>query len=415
MIKTTTIHLLLIFFSFTATAQWTKLTPTYPSALRVSDITVNDTNIFAVGYRFGDFQGHIFRSFNNGTTWDTLQISPAGYLFETVAFKDKDTAIIGGYGSYTVLLHTVDGGHNWGYYLVDTVTAGINDIKFIDDKRGFAAGYNTAQFYSGNCYYTKDGGNSWGQETTATHTCLDSLGLDYIDFLDVQTGYAVSNFVPHKYLLKTTDTGKHWNIIYTQDGIGGVYFWNVLNGVMVADGGKIFKTSDGGNNWVPKPSPVTDPLLSVSFMNNTIGFAVGANGMIIKTTDGGETWTKETSPTTQPLLRVKCFNAQAYAVGDGGTIIRSRPYLGISELPLSLKLNVYPNPASSVLYVSSTTNQHVKKLEVTLLGMNGRTVRAEKSNQALIQMDINDLPAGIYTVSVIADGQAYTQKISILH
>ena len=410
-----TIVIALLIYCAPAKAQWTRLTPAYPSDLRVADIAVKDSAVFGVGYRFSDFQGHVFRSFNNGTSWDTLQVPPAGELFETITFKDADTALIGGFGSTSIFLRSVDAGHSWAYFLEDTTTTGIADMVFLDGRRGFAAGYDTAQFYSGNCYYTEDGGNSWSQQTTDTGTCLDTLGLDYIDFVDVQTGYAVSNFVPHKYLLKTTDTGKHWNIIHTQDGIGGVYFWNVLNGIMVAQGGHIFKTSDGGMNWVPKPSPVTVPLFSVSFINSNIGFAVGGGGTVIKSVDGGETWTTETSSVTQPLFRVKCFNGRGYACGDGGTIVRSEAVLEANTIPLNYQLNVYPNPASSILNISSTTGQYFKTLAATLMDINGRIISTAKTEQKLIRMDIKDLPSGTYTIIVNADGREYIQKITISH
>ncbi len=409
------ISLVLITCHLSASAQWTRLTRVYPDMYRMADVAVRDSVIIGVGYRFSDFQGYIFQSFNNGVAWDSVSPLPAGYLIETVAFKDADTAIAAGFGSHTILFRSMDKGHNWAFYLEDTVTAGIADMQFLNSKVGFAGGYDTPQFFSGNCYYTNDGGNSWITQTNTAHTCLDSLGLDHIDFVDAQTGYAVSNFALHKYLLKTTDTGKHWNIIYAQEGIGGVYFWNVLNGVMVADSGKIFKTSNGGLTWTPKISPVGDPLFSVSFANDKLGYAVGVYGRILKTTDGGETWTIEVSPTSETLLKVRWFNGSAYAVGDGGTILRSGSVLDVRSLPVKYQLNIYPNPASSILNISSTVSQHFDMLSATLVDMSGHVVRAAKTEKTLMQMDIHDLAAGIYTVIINAGGQAYSEQVTIGH
>ncbi len=397
-------------------AQWTQLTSGVSNQIRVNDIAVKDSAIFGVGYRFSDFQSYVLRSYNNGVTWDSvLPLSP-GFLFETIAFKDKDTAFIGGYGSKTFLVNTVDGGHNWNYYLADTTTAGITDIVFLDNVRGFAAGYGPAQFGSGNCYFTNDGGHNWIPQTTDTATCLDTIGLDYATFLDVQTGYAVNNFFLGKSLLKTTDTGKHWSVIHEQDGIGGVYFWNVNNGIMVASGGQIFKTTNGGMNWTPKPSPTTVPLFSVSFIDNNNGFAVGGYGKILKTTDGGETWTIVTSPTTQTLFRIKCFDGKCYASGDGGVILRSTPHpTAVGQLPLSYRLNVYPNPGSSVLNISSTVNHTFKNISVNLVDIKGQVVKTGQTDKTLIRLDISDLPAGIYTAVVTADGQQLVEQVTIQH
>src|SRR3954468_15290991 len=107
-------------YSSPVMAQWARLTPVYPSNYRIADVSVSDSAIMGVGYRFSDFQGYIFRSFNNGVSWDSVSPLPAGFLYETIAFKDADTAIVGGYGSYTLLFRTGDRGHNWTFYLEDT-------------------------------------------------------------------------------------------------------------------------------------------------------------------------------------------------------------------------------------------------------------------------------------------------------
>lgn len=396
-----------------AAAQWTRLTPTYPSSLRIADVTANDSGIFAVGYRFSDFQGHILRSFDDGAHWDSLQPPPSGFLFETIATKNKDTVFIGGFGSITIWLWTTNGGHDWDYYNVDTNTTGINDMQFLDGQHAFASGYDTVQFFSGNCYYTNDGGATWNQQTVDTGTCLDTLGLDYIQMVDVSTGYAVSNFLLNKYLLKTTDTGKHWNIIYEQSGIGGIYFWDENNGIMVASGGKVFKTTNGGVNWTLKPTPTTQPLSSVAFMDVNTGYAVGGGGSIIKTIDGGETWTSETSPTTESLFRVKCFGGKAYATGDGGTVLRSSPPITGVEDAAALQSAVYPNPASGILTV--VLPDATSQAALTLTDLTGRIVRQVSAASQKTTIDVSGIPAGNYMLKVISGNRAESHLVSVMH
>ena len=186
---------------------------------------------------------------------------------------------------------------------------------------------------------------------------------------------------------------------------------------MVAAGGLIFKTTDGGVTWTPKPSPTTAPLFSVSFIDNNNGFAVGGFGKILKTTNGGETWTNVPSPTMQSLFRVKCFDGKCYACGDGGVILRSspNPVAAVHELPLSYQLNVYPNPVSSMLNISSTVNCTFKSISVNLVDIKGQTVKNAQTDKSLIRLDIKDLPAGTYTAIVEADGRQLTEKVVIQH
>ena len=400
-----------------ASAQWTLLTHGYPSSLRIADVAAKGSTIIGVGYTLSDFQGYILSSFNSGAAFDSVLPFSPGKLFETVAFKDNDTAFVGGMGSNSFLLNTVDGGHHWNSYLNDPATGGIADIVFLDSRRGFAGGYGTSQFYSGSCYYTNDGGRNWVERTVDAGTCIDTIGMDHVDFVDAQTGYAVNNFLPGRYLLKTTDSGKHWNLAYELEGMGGVYFWNVNNGVMVAEGGQIFKTTDGGMHWTPKPSPTTAPLFSVSFADNNNGYAVGAYGRILKTTDGGETWTSVTSPTTQTLFKVKCFDGKYYASGDGGVILSSSPApaTAVTELPLSYQLNVYPNPGSSMLNISSTVNYTFKSIFVNLVDIKGQIVKNGQTDKGLIRLDIKDLASGVYTALVDADGRQLAEQVVIQH
>ena len=407
------LSLLLLVAGLQAGAQWTRLTPTYPSSLRIADVTANDSGIFAVGYRFSDFQGHILRSFDDGAHWDSLQPPPSGFLFETIATKNKDTVFIGGFGSISIWLWTTNGGHDWSYFAADANTTGINDMQFLDGQHAFASGYDTTQFYSGNCYYTNDGGATWNQQTVDTGTCLDTLGLDYIQMTSISTGYAVSNFALNKYLLKTTDTGKHWDIIYEQPGIGGIWFWDENNGVMVASGGKVYKTSNGGLNWTLKPTPTSQPLFSVAFMDANTGYAAGGNGAIIKTTNGGETWTLETSVTTQPLFRVRCFGGHAYATGDGGTVLRSSPPTTSMADVTAPQAMVYPNPSSGTLTVALA--DAVSQATISLTDLTGRTVCLAMTTAQKTTIDVSGIPAGNYMLKIVSGNRAESRLISVVH
>lgn len=65
------------------------------------------------------------------------------------------------------------------------------------------------------------------------------------------------------------------------------------------------------------------------------------------------------------------------------------------------KINIYPNPASSILFFSCGTHQKVKGIRIT--GVNGKEfIRLAKKQE---QIDISQLPAGIYLFNVkLKDG-----------
>lgn len=71
-----------------------------------------------------------------------------------------------------------------------------------------------------------------------------------------------------------------------------IYFVNTSVGWMVGAKGYIYKTADGGDNWIEQSSGVTENLSKVFFINENIGWVGTLAGAVLKTTDGGTTWIK---------------------------------------------------------------------------------------------------------------------------
>ena len=89
----------------------------------------------------------------------------------------------------------------------------------------------------------------------------------------------------------------------TNKQIRGIYFINQNTGWFVADTSAVFKTTNGGLNWIPKPVVYVIPigLRAIYFLDNNTGYAVGgheASGpyggfyyqYVFRTTNGGDNW-----------------------------------------------------------------------------------------------------------------------------
>lgn len=70
-------------------------------------------------------------------------------------------------------------------------------------------------------------------------------------------------------------------------------FINSQTGWAGGDSGKIFHTTNGGNNWLNIYTQVYDRFESMVFLNNNIGIAGGYDGKMYRTTNGGYNWTSE--------------------------------------------------------------------------------------------------------------------------
>ncbi|MDQ3020407.1 MAG: T9SS type A sorting domain-containing protein [Bacteroidota bacterium] len=168
---------------------------------------------------------------------------------------------------------------------------------FIDSLNGWIGGD------SGLMIRTTNKGQSWTfQNTGATYAIISMY------FLNQRLGYAISweidNNPPNYYgtrIFATTNGGINWSNTLLPDTnlfINSVFFLDSLNGFIGGSEGKIFYTTNSGNDW---NLSVTDsgvvfgfPVREIKFYDSQNGFAAGGvfdiAGVIYKTINGGRNW-----------------------------------------------------------------------------------------------------------------------------
>ncbi len=162
-----------------------------------------------------------------------------------------------------------------------------------------------------------------------------------------------------------------------------IYFSSLNTGWVSGDCSYMFKTTDGGANWLQQNVNVSAFLNSVVFLTDSIGWSVGQNGTIIHTTTGGE-------------------------------------YLnGITEkntVPDDFKLFTnYPNPFNNItrLKFQMPKTSFIKLVIYDILGRVAVTLIDKKLQHGTyeIQWDASNYPSGMYLYSLIADGYRATEKM----
>lgn len=122
-----------------------------------------------------------------------------------------------------------------------------------------------------------------------------------------------------------------------------MHFKDIPNGITTADTGIIFKTTNGGNEWVKTFNNNTYRIGSISFANNLEGNAFGSNGKILRTTDYGSNWSVSVSPTNRNLGVSKFVNSQTgFVLGNGAVVLKSTNSGGnwnLLQIPLSDSFN----------------------------------------------------------------------------
>jgi len=89
--------------------------------------------------------------------------------------------------------------------------------------------------------------------------------------------------------LQITEGQSFWDNYSTPYGLNSIFFVNPAVGFAVGKMGKIYKTTDGGNLWIPKYNETQREMFSVSFLNPDTGF-VGGSGILLFTSNGGDSW-----------------------------------------------------------------------------------------------------------------------------
>lgn len=101
-----------------------------------------------------------------------------------------------------------------------------------------------------------------------------------------------------------------------KNNLMGVFALNEKKVWVVARGGVILHTSDGGSTWAQQENPVKEDLNNIYFIDENLGWACGNKGTIIFTSDGGKTWSKANSGTGAPLYKCVFMNEnEGWAIG----------------------------------------------------------------------------------------------------
>ena len=214
-------------------------------------------------------------------------------LTSALWYVDFVTSDFGWAAGPQTLLRTTNGGIEWFPLIAkpqsDTV---IDGIFFVNKDFGWRWEYEGNNHLS-KLYKTTNMGDNWIlQYTTSKFSRL-------IDgqFLDESNGYFILHEIYKSYCLRTTDGGIMWQK-YDLDTLMNpilrkIFFFDSNIGWIVGD--KLYKTNDGGINWVRIEDPfVSRYMVDIQFITPETGWYSDLVG-VYKTTDGGITWANQFS------------------------------------------------------------------------------------------------------------------------
>lgn len=283
----------------------------------------------------------------------------------------------------------------------------------------------------------------------------------YYDALDAFTG----DYVWH---VTNTELENRQNLTMAEPVMidGGrpvMRFYHGFNTEPAADGGLVEISIDGGANWLglkdkmirrpyttdlPYPGPFTVPNLS-AFSGNSEFLPGNINGYVATYIDlseyiGQEIYVRfrfgsddNTAPVSGitgwwlddiEIMDMLSYNGTVCVTSDQGdeecteapeegTIVNSALGDAVRELDDHTQVSVYPNPTSDLLFVNVQSTQKAEAI-VSLIDMDGRrlversVMTGDFDNQTL-NLDVRNLPAGIYLVQITSGNSTVVEKVVI--
>jgi len=390
---------------FHSQAQWQTMTsPTNRQLWSV--YFVNESYGFTVGDT-----GTILKTTNGGTTW-TVQSNVTNNSLYSVFFLTNDTGFVVGHNR---ILRTTNGGTNWTEQYNGSGFVAYS-VYFPSHSTGYVVGTN------GFVIKTIDNGTTW-------NTLYTGYGRDFfsIHFPTIDTGYIVGACTPaqggQQTLLKTTDgginwfsvndTSTHWTTFYS------IFFNDVEEGYAVGEysnEGVIFKTINGGGSWSHQYIPEIPYLRSVYFTSPEVSYIVGSNDQIWKTHNGMD-WVNQFEGYWIGSLNSVYFvnDTVGYAVGMGGLIMKTTNggAVGINdESSIFTKgFVIAPNPVENAITVSCR-----RQCNGEIVEMDGKIVKIFKINKSEQEIDVSELPSGLYIIRLNQEkGISFSKKFFIAH
>ena len=260
----------------------------------VSGVYCQDSNTaFVAGWN-----GALFRTRNGGVTWDSIrQITQ--YKLHDFAFTSPDTGFCVGDGG--TIFRTVDGGTTWQDKSVPYPVF-LKTIAFSTPQIGVAVGDQ------GTLLRTTNGGDNWVNNTDQP-LAGSQASLKYVQAFPDGTYYVGADSA----VMKSTDHGATWSVIFTPPDSVGISFYNSKIGIVgqysrtseiVPDSITLRYTSDGGKTW---PNQFTVPFynyhrLLAHWLDDHTFLLYGLVGFIMKVDMGGpDAVTEIISPASPPM------------------------------------------------------------------------------------------------------------------
>lgn len=405
-----------------------------------SPLYTNFQNCFFInpgtGWISGD-SGIIIKTTDSGNTFDIINtgiVNNIESVYFTSPYTGWATAIQQKLDSVnypgTIILKTTNGGLNWNNYLYPDTNVFFPVIYFTDSLNGYMGGFGST------IVYTTNSGLSWLESFT------DSASIYYpvlsIKFFDHLSGYACGGFFDIAGVVwKTSDGGRNWlREIIGPEPFNDMYIFNsnktFLTGGDFKFGVNISKTFNGGNNWETSFLGIFGVGTAIDFRTPYEGWiSLGFTGKFLYSFDSGNTWTEIYTPDTTKINDIQFIDSlNGWAVGNNGTLLKYNSIISVynseSEIINSNSIFLYqnyPNPFNPKTIISYEIPSNVKSqtsnVRLVVYNSQGKEIATLVNEKQYpgsysIEFDGTNLPSGIYFYKLNFGEYSLTRKMIVI-
>lgn len=194
-------------------------------------------------------------------------------------------------------------------------------------------------------------------------------------------------------------------VVWTDDATL-ISFWHRFNTDSLADGGIIEVSTDGGSTWTNIIDAPQFTLTNFYSSSNTISSNTNKPGFT-----GNSGWIKSTiQGYALNFVRFRfTFTSDDINSNKDGWMIDSFDFAcfgtGIQEVGFNSPIQIYPNPASSFIFIHSDNSRQFKS--AIIINILGNTILTTDSTA----IDLSQFQSGLYFIEITMDNGKYLARI----
>jgi photosystem II stability/assembly factor-like uncharacterized protein len=386
-------------------ASWALVTPER-SKSTVYSIVASGVHSSAPILYAGTSQYHTFRSDDLGATWVAITHGlPATSITCLLSLDstDPNTAILVGTGMGVYA--STDAGINWTFTDVGLSNVYVNELLRVGTTLYMCSTY-------GGVFASNTVGKSWTQMGTG----LTNPFATALAFYGTRMFAGTRNFdtIKTAKIFMSTDSAATWHEVLKIPTAANVTCFAQLGSSIYAGttNAGLYRSDDNGNTWDTVNNGL--PGLTYSKLVAADGKLIAATaGGILTSTDRGLTWkTEGIGLTPAQVSSITLVGSKLYAstLGDG---VWYRPIaeVGVGQSPSANSFTLaqnYPNPFNPSTTINySLSERGLVTIDVfDVLGRKIETLINEMTSAGShnLRFDATNLPSGIYTAQISANG-----------